>query len=460
MRISSYFFKIVSLSLLCLQGSYAQDGKFVIDRVIATIGGEIVLYSEIQEQVAYAKQQQPNLPADFECIALQSILIEKMLVNQAKLDSVAVADVEVETQLSARIDRLLLYFNQDQRALEEYYGQTIEQIKSTLRNDMRNKLLSERMQGTITEKATITPAEVKAFFNKIPKDSLPYFNSEVEIREVVHKPKINEEEEAQAKAKADDLRRRIVEKGESFADLAKKHSADPGSGSNGGDLGWQKRGTFVAEFEATAYNLEKEQISPVIRTEFGYHIIQLIERRGNLIHCRHILIRPEITDADLVAAEQLLDSVRQLIIAGKMTFSEAVKRYGDPNHPSFNNDGRVANPRSGTTFFEVSDLDTDVYFAIEELKPGQVSEPLPLRSPTGEVYYRLVELVSRTAPHRASLKSDYGKIQQAALEEKKSTFTETWVDEKLRNTYLSIDERYLHCSILQEMLQLSAAQKP
>jgi len=446
--------------LVCLPGLNAQDTKYVIDRVIATIGGEIILYSEIQEQVAYAKQQQPNLPDDFECIALQSILIEKMLVNQAKLDSVAVADVEVETQLNARIDRLLLYFNQDQKALEEYYGQTIEQIKSTLRNDMRNKLLSERMQGKITEKATITPSEVKAFFNKIPKDSLPYFNSEVEIREVVHKPTINEEEETQARMKAEDLRKRIVEKGESFADLAKKYSADPGSGSNGGDLGWQKRGTFVAEFEATAYNLEKEQISPVIRTEFGYHIIQLIERRGNLIHCRHILIRPEITDADLVSAEQLLDSVRQLIVAGKMTFSEAVKRYGDPNHPSFNNDGRVANPRSGTTFFEVSDLDTDVYFAIEELKPGQVSEPLPLRAPTGEVYYRLVELVSRTAPHRASLKSDYGKIQQAALEEKKSTFTETWVDEKLRNTYLSIDERYIQCTILQEMLQLSAAQKP
>ncbi len=460
MRTSSYFYRTISLLLLCLPGLNAQDTKYVIDRVIATIGGEIILYSEIQEQVAYAKQQQPNLPDDFECIALQSILIEKMLVNQAKLDSVAVADVEVETQLSARIDRLLLYFNQDQKALEEYYGQTTEQIKSTLRNDMRNKLLSERMQGNITEKATITPSEVKAFFNKIPKDSLPYFNSEVEIREVVHKPKINAEEEAQAQMKAEDLRKQIVEKGESFAELAKKHSADPGSGSNGGDLGWQKRGTFVAEFEATAYSLEKEQISPVIRTEFGYHIIQLIERRGNLIHCRHILIRPEITDADLVSAEQLLDSVRQLIVAGKMTFSEAVKQYGDPNHPSFNNDGRVANPRSGTTFFEVSDLDTDVYFAIEELKPGQVSEPLPLRAPTGEVYYRLVELVSRTAPHRASLQSDYGKIQQAALEEKKSTFTEEWVDEKLRNTYLSIDERYMRCTILQEMLQLSAASKP
>lgn len=438
----------------------AQTEKRVIDRVIATVGSEIVLYSEVQEQVAYAKQQNPALPADFACTALQGIIVEKMLVNQAKLDSVDVKDEEVETQLNARVDRLLLYFNQDQKALEEYYGQSIDQIKNTLRGDMRSQLLATRMQDQITAKATITPAEVKQFFNKIPLDSLPFFNAEVEIREIVYKPKVNDAELQKAKSTVEDIRRRIVENGESFADLAKKYSDDPGSGAVGGDLGWQKRGTFVSEFEAMVYKLDPERISPVVETEFGFHVIQLIERRGNLVHCRHILIKPEITDNDLELAENLLDSVRQLILTGRLTFGEAVKKFGDPNHPSYNNDGRVANPRSGNSFFEVADLDTDVFFAIDNIQPGGVTEAIPLRAPSGDRYYRLVELVSRSKPHKASLKEDYGKIQQAALDQKKAEFTEKWVIEKLQSTYLSIEAPYQNCASLQEMIQSSAAQKP
>lgn len=442
-----------------LNPAHAQNDKAVIDKVVATVGGEIVLLSEIQDQLSYARQQQPDLPADYDCTILQNLLVQKLLVNQAKLDSVEVKDEEVENQLEARIERLRIYFNQDDKAIEEYYGQSINGIKDQMRGDMRSQLLAERMQAQITEKATITPSEVRTFFSHIPKDSLPYFNSEVEIREIVYKPLVNAEEKAKARKTIDDLRQRITEGGEGFADLAKKFSEDTGSGANGGDLGWQKRGTFVAEFEAMVYNLEPEQISPVVETEFGFHIIQLIERRGNLVHARHILIKPEITEADLEKAKIRLDSVRQLIRSNNVTFSAAVKTFGDKNNASYNNDGRVANPRTGNTFFEVADLDTNIFFAIDGLNPGDITEPIPFRAPDGTRFYRLVQLQSRSKPHKADLKYDYNKIQAAALDQKKAEFTERWVLNKIRNTYLSVSDMYQNCPTLAPMLTQNQASR-
>ncbi len=433
----------------------AQNDKAVIDRVVAAVGGEIILLSEVQEQFSYAKQQQPDLPAEYLCVSLQNLLVQKLLVNQAKLDSIEVNDDEVENQLNARIDRLMLYFNQDPKAIEEFYGQTIEQIKDQTRTDMRNQLLAERMQAKVTEKATITPAEVQEFFKKIPKDSLPYFNAEVEIREVVYKPKINPAERAKALARAEEVRLKLT-RGEEFASLARRYSDDPGSAAQGGDLGLVKRGTFVPEFEAMAYNLEPGQLSPVTETDFGFHVIELIERRGNLIHCRHILLKPEITDEDLSMSKAKMDSVRQQIKDGKITFSEAVKKFGDKEQQSFSNDGRVTNPQSGNTFFEIGDLETSVYFAIEGLKEGDVAEPFEFKAPDGSINYRLVQLVSRSKPHKADLKKDYGKIQKAALEQKKSSYTEKWVLEKLRKTYLSVDKSFTGCPNLQEMLSISS----
>ncbi|HNL38703.1 MAG: peptidylprolyl isomerase [Saprospiraceae bacterium] len=450
---------LLLLTAALIQPLSAQNGdKKVIDKVVATVGGEIILLSEVQEQYTFAKQQEPQLPPEYQCMALQNLIVQKLLVNQAKLDSVEVKDDEVENQLGARIDRLMLYFNQDQKALEDYYGLTIDQIKDQTRTEMRNQLLAERMQSQITENASVTPAEVQAFFNNIPKDSLPYFNSEVEIRELVYKPKVNDEQKGIARQRITELRQRLSE-GEDFAALAKKYSDDPGSGSNGGDLGWQKRGTFVPEFEAVVYNLENGQISPIVETEFGFHVIQLIERRGNLVHARHILIKPEITSDDLKAAEEKLDTIRTQMKMNNISFSDAVKKYGDKNTASYNNDGRVANPRSGNTFFEVQDLDTDIYFAIEDLQPGDVSEPIPFRAADGSRMFRLVLLQSRSKPHRADLKLDYNKIQTAALEQKKAEFTERWVLEKLQTTYLSVDKLYRDCPNVQLLLQETGANR-
>ncbi len=436
----------------------SQTERLLIDKIVATVGGEVILLSEVQEQIAYARQQNPKIGADYGCFVLQNLLLQKLLVHQAKIDSIIVKDEEVENQLDARIERLRAYFNQDDKAIEEYYGQTVAQIKDQMRNDMRDQMLAERMQQEITKKVTITPAEVNRFFHEIPTDSLPFFNAEVEIRELVYKPPVNDVEKARARAQAEQLRQRIVDKGESFAELAKKYSDDPGSGAQGGDLGWQKRGVFVPDFEAAVYKLDPGQISPVVETEFGFHIIQLLERRGNLIHARHILIKPEITEEDLQKAVAKLDSIRNLIVEGQLTFSEAVKIYGDKNTASYNNDGRVANPRTGNTFFEVGDLDTNIFFAIDDLKVGDVSKPTPFRAPDGSRYYRLILLESRSKPHKADLRQDYNKIQAAALEQKKSEYLEQWMLQRLRKTHIAIDPLFHPCPNLGELL--SAAHKP
>ncbi len=422
--------------------------KQVIDKVIATVGGELVLLSEIEEQHALMQDQNSNLPEGVRCNILAQIMGSKLLLNQAKLDSILVADAEVETQLNARIERILTYMNNDVSQFEAYYGQTVNEVKEQVREDMKNQLLVERMRNSVIQSITVTPSEVKDFFNRIPNDSLPYFNSEVEIGEIVYRPKVNENQKNIAINLLDSIRNLIITEQATFEEMAQTFS-DDGSARAGGDLGWTKRGKFVQEFEAAAYNLDKDEISEVTETEFGYHIIQLQERRGNTIRVRHILIKPEITDADLEAAEMHLDSIRNLVSTDSMTFSVAVKLFSDDNEQSYNNDGRMVNPASGNTFFEIGDLDPDIYFTIDTMEVGQVSAPFEFTDPRGETGYRIVQLQSQTAPHRANLEQDYAKIVKAAKDSKQSGFIGTWIEEKVSSTYLNIDAMYDGCPNLE-----------
>ncbi len=433
---------------LCIgMAGVATAQRAVVDKVIGKVGSELVLLSEVEEQYALMTAQNANVPTGARCNIIDALLVNKLLLNQAKLDSVEVSEEDVETQLNARIERILAYMNNDMSQFEAYYGQTINQVKEQFREDLKSQILTDRMRGQIMKDVTVTPSEVKAFFNDIPKDSLPYFNSEVEISEIVYAPPINAEEKQKATEKLQEIRRRIVEGGEDFAALAQKFS-DDGSARGGGDLGWTRRGKFVPEFEAAAYNLEQGEISDVVESEFGFHLIQLLERRGNSIHVRHILIKPDITDADLQAAQSRLDSVRQLLTKDSISFSIAVKRFSDKNVQSYNNDGRMVNPATGNTFFEVGDLDPDIYFAIDTMEVGEISAPIEFRNPLGELQYRLVKLQSRTAPHRASLQLDYFKIQQAAIEAKKNEFINEWVTDKIDNTYIYIDPMFNDCVLL------------
>ncbi len=436
---------MLALSVVCFaSGVFAQ--REVIEKVIANVGSEYVLLSELEEQYALLKERQGGkIPKDARCFILDNILTQKLLVNQAKLDSVEVTDDEVEAQLNARIDQILEYMGGDITQFEDYYGQTVSEVKEAFRDDLRSQLLSDRMRSEVMQNIKVTPSEVKAFFKRIPRDSLPYFNSEVEVGEIVYKPKVNEEERQKAINKLESLRKRIVEGGEKFEEIARTYSDDFASARIGGDLGWTKRGKFVPAFEAAAYKLNEGEISEVVESEFGFHLIQLIGRRGNTINTRHILVKPEITNADLDLAKAKLDTVRMLILNDSISFSAAVKRYGYDQVQSYNNDGKMINPATGNTFFEIGDLEPDIYFALDTMKVGGVSKPFSFTDPRGETYFRVIQLQSRTEPHVASLQKDYSKIQTATIEEKRSTFLSEWIEQKVHSTYIRVSEAYHGC---------------
>jgi peptidyl-prolyl cis-trans isomerase SurA len=416
----------------------------VMDKIIATVGGELILLSELEEQFALALSQKSDIPQNARCEILEQLLTSKLLINQSKLDSIEVGDDEVENQLAARIDRILSFMNNDIKQFEEYYGQSVNDVKEQFRTDLKNQLLSERMRSEIMKDITITPAEVKSFFSKIPKDSLPYFNSEVEIGEIVIVPKVNDTQRQITMNKLEGIRKRILENNEDFADLARKFSAD-GSAQTGGDLGWATRGKYVPEFEAAAYKLEINEISDIVESQFGFHLIQLMGRRGNSINVRHILLRPEITEEDFDLVRRKLDSIRTLILKDSISFSFAVKRFSFDKAQSYNNDGRMVNPVTGNTFFEVGDLDPDIYFAIDTLKIKGMTAPLEFRDPSGEVQFHIIQLQSKTPPHKANLLQDYSKIQKASIESKKNEYINTWIDSKIESTFIRLEQKYSTC---------------
>ncbi len=437
------FFIVFQLSIASL-GAFAQ--KAIADRITANVGDEYVLLSDVEEAFASAKDQKTELPAQYRCMVLDNIMMQKLLTNQARLDSLPLKEEDVETQLTARIEQILRYMNGNVQQFMEYYGMTPDDMKNTMREDMRGQMLAERMRGKVLSDISVTPSEVKRFFAKIPKDSLPYFNQEVEVAEIVFKPKPNAAEKAATYKRMLEIRQRIVSGTDKFEDLAKKYSADPGSGREGGDLGFAKRGTYVPAFEAAAYKLEEKEISAVTETEFGYHIIQMLERRGNNIHVRHILLKPEITYDDMKLARNKLDSIRLHVMNDSMRFSEAVKQFGDKGTQSYHNDGRLTNHSTGTTTFETRELDPAIYFAIDTMKRiGGLTEPIEFTMVQGEKAFRVVKLLSRTSPHKANLEQDYNKIQLATIEQKKNEHLLKWITQKINSTYVTFDKTYNDC---------------
>jgi len=437
-----YFPVVILFFLFHTQTGLAQQ-KLLIDKLGAQVGAELILMSDVENEYNYMASMQKTTKPEMKCLILEQIIVSKILVTQAKLDSLEVEDDEVETQLDARMDQILRQMGGDESLFESYYGKTVAEMKNVYREDIRSKILADKMQGQLMSNIQITPSEVIDFFNSVPVDSLPYFNSEVEVGEIVYTPKLNEIEKKKAREKLENIRNEILAGTGDFAELAKKHSDDFGSGRQGGNLGWQKRGSFVPEFEAVAYSLKKDELSEIVETEFGYHLIQVMERRGNTINGRHILIKPRMTPQDLAKAKAELDSIRTLIVDGKISFDAAVKKFSDKNSMSYHNNGRMTNQKNQSTFFETKDLSPEIYFALEDLEIGEISLPLEIKSQSGETQYQLIKLLTRTKPHRANLQEDYSRIQEFAKESKKSEYINDWLQDKIKSNYIFIDDHYL-----------------
>ncbi len=442
-KVNIIILQIVALFIVNNTAVAQQSGK-VIDQVIAVVGGNIILESEVEAQYMQYKMEYGNVSSqsdEIKCSLFETMLYQKLLLNQAELDSVEVSDAQVEQEMDRRLRHYISMIGSPEK-FEEYYQKSIIEFKEELREQVRELIRVEDVQRTITANVTVTPSEVRSFFRKIPSDSLPLINSEVEMAQVVKLPPINYEETEKVKNKLREFRLRVIN-GETFATLAILYSEDPGSAKNGGELGLFGRGEMFPAFEAAAFTLKSGEVSDIVETEAGYHILQLIERRGEYVNVRHILIRPKVSPLDLAKAKIELDSIAELIEKGEYTFEEAVQKFSDD--PSKNNGGLLINPMTGTSLFDSDQMDPKVFFVVDKLEVGDISAPVQFQTQDGKDAYRILYLKSRTDPHKANLKQDWDKIHDWALEEKKQETIGEWISEKSENTYVKINNNYKDC---------------
>ena len=432
----SILFVLFSLSV------YSQDN--IIDEVIAVVGENAILKSEIEQQYQQALSEGVTYPGDIKCHILEQSLIQSLMLEQAALDSVEVSQNEIVNQVDGRMNYMIQQIG-DKKKLEEYFNKSIIQIKREMMETVRKQMLAQRMQGEITKNITVTPSEIRTFFKKLPEDSLPMVQTQYELNELVIYPKVEQEEIDRVKKQLREFQKEIKE-GRDFATLAVLYSEDPGSAARGGDLGWMTRSQLIPEFAAVAFNLTKKNtVSKIVETEYGYHIIQLIDRKGERINVRHILIKPKISEKARNDALARLDSIRTFIVDGKITFEEAALRFSMDKDTRANG-GIMVNPRTGNTKFEIGDIPPQMNKQIATMKVGEVSKPFKMiDEQKGRETYRLVLLKSKTPPHRANLRDDY-QLLKGMLENKKRQETiNKWIEKKQQTTYIRIDKKWLNC---------------
>jgi|JI7StandDraft_1071085.scaffolds.fasta_scaffold01799_6 peptidyl-prolyl cis-trans isomerase SurA len=424
----------------------AEETGFVIDKIVAKVDNYVVLKSEVDKAyLDYVTNQGGRGGDEIKCEFLAILIRNKLMLAKAEIDSVVVSDEEVDANTTRRISMITSQYGGSVEELEKAFGKTMEQIKVEVRDMVREQMIVSEMEQTITKDLTVTPAEIKKFFNKIPKDSLPYLDAEAEVAQIVKVAEISPQQKEQTKNELLAIRDELL-RGADFATLAKKYSADPSVASNNGDMGWAGRGQMVPEFEAMAFKLKLNEISMPFETDFGIHIMQLLERRGNEYHSRHILMSPSPSPDDLKVAERFLDSLRTVIQSGKLVFQNAAKDHSDDMATKA--DGGFFTDEMGGTKVPYKDLDPVVYFAIDSMKVGTISRPLVYRTEAQKEAVRILFYKSKTAPHELSLKDDWNKLQTATLNQKKSGILNRWFNKVRQDVFISIDPTYDFCGIL------------
>lgn len=435
---------ILFIILLTASTAQAQEGK-PIDRVIAVVGANIALQSELENQYMQMLAQGYTPSDRSRCEVFEQLMYQKLLLHQAQVDSVEVGEGEVEEEMNRRIQYFVNQLGSPEK-LEEYYDKSILEIKDEFRTLIKNQLLSQKMEAKVSGDVKVTPSEVRAYFRSIPPDSLPYINSEVELGRIMKMPQLTKQQKEDARKQCNDIRNRVLA-GESMKTMAILYSQDPGSAKKGGELGFFERGMMVPEFDAVAFKLRGDTVSEVFETEYGYHFMQLIERRGDQINVRHVLIQAKLSAEDLERARLELDSVYELISSGKMTFEKAAEKFSDDEN-SRQNGGLMFNPQTNTTKFEtdlLSYIDKKLIFTIDRMKVGELSKPVLTVSPDNKESYSLFMLRSRTEPHRANLKDDYQRIQKVAEMDKQNRQVGEWVSEKAAKTFIRMDDEFKDC---------------
>lgn len=431
---------ITILSLLIGTCAYPQG---VVDKIVGVVGNEIIMMSDIENQYIQMKSQQMETNANTRCMILEDMMFQKLLYVQAQKDSIQVTQREVETELDRRLSVFINQIGSEQK-LEEYFGKTIKSIKDDLRSTIEEQLMAQKVQQKIIGETKVTPSEVKHFFDNLPADSIPTIESYYELSEIVIKPEVSKEDKDKVIAELNSIRERILN-GESFSTMAVLYSEDPGSAMKGGELGFVSKTDLVPEFSQVAFNLTSPlDVSPVVETEYGFHIIQMIEKKGNMMNFRHILMKPKVNTEALEAADKKATEIYNILLSDTISFTDAVKKYS--NGDSKGSDGKVMNPYFGDAHMTDDFLDPYTKSALLSLKEGEFSKPFLSSDNKGTRVIKIIRLDLDVKEHKANLKDDYLTIQRAALEDKNSRLVDEWVKDKTQGVYIKIDDEYKDCN--------------
>lgn len=438
---------LLLLCILLLNNSINTLGQqsTVIDEVVAIVGKNPVLLSDIENDYMTARQMGVTVDGDLKCHVFEQILISNLLLNQAVLDSIEVQDSNVELQLDQRIAYFINNFGTIEK-LEEYFNRPLQEIKEELTEVVRDELMIGGMERNITADVKITPAEVQKFFRDIPKDNRPYVSSKIELCQIVKYPKVSDAEVLRVKDLIRSYRQRIIDKEMEFSTMAILYSEDPGSNTRGGRYDDMDKSGLLPEFAAAAIKLKKDAISNVVKTEDGYHIIQLHDRKGDRISFSHILLMPKIATSEIVKVKKELDSIADLVRNGIYTFEDAARMFSEDENTR-ENGGHIINNYTGSTLLEPQVIPPDINYILNDLKVGEISNSFSMDgAKRNSKAYTVLLLKSQTKPHVANLKEDYQLIQDSTLNIKRNEVRDNWILEKIKTTYIKIDNSYKNCS--------------
>ena len=438
-----------SLVLFSLNLSFSQEK--VIDKIIAQVGDNIVLLSDIQAQKIQALQAGMTMSPALDCQILEELMFQYLLLNQAQLDSIIISDSQVDAEMESKLRTIEQQIGSREK-LEEFYGKSVSQIKREFRPIIKDQLLSKEMERQLTGEVSVTPREVEKFFNSMPADSIPLISSQLSFQQIVSYPEITPDDKKRSYDELVEIRKAIVRDGKSFATQARIHSMDPGSAKEGGKIS-ATRGMMVPAFEAAVFNLEIGDVSEVFESTYGYHILTLVDRKGENYTVRHILLIPNFDNSALEKAAVKLDSCYQLLKSNEILWNDAVLQFSN-DETTKQNQGIITNPITGEQTWSMEDLsqvDQQIYLLTDQLEKGEVSQPnLYTNLIERNQGVRIVRLKERTTPHRANLNDDYALIQRAAMNEKRIRIVQEWTQEKIKNAYVKIDDEYKNCDFRNE----------
>ncbi|GAB4452982.1 MAG: peptidylprolyl isomerase [Bacteroidia bacterium] len=419
------------------------SAQTLLDKVVAIVGKHPILLSQVE--AAYREKISEDSSAT-KCQVLEELMFQKLLLIQADKDSVTVTDNEVDAEIGRRLAYYINMFG-SQEKFEEFYGKKVNVFKDEVRPDIKDQLIIQKMQQKIIGDIKISPSEVKLFYENIPKDSLPLIPTEYEWSQIVIEPKVSAEAKQLAREQLESYRKRVLN-GESMSVLAALYSEDPGSAKNGGKYENVARGMMVPEFESVAFKLKPGEVSEVFETPYGYHFIQLIARKGELVDLRHILIIPKIQNIDIFKAKQKADSIYNSITSGNITFEKAAQLFSDDKDTKQNN-GTMINPATASVKWEIEDiarLDQNLVVIFEKLSFGEITKPIQYTTPDNKPAFRIIKLNNTTPPHRANIKDDYQKLSQLAQLDKQKKIIKKWIAQKTTSTYIRIDNSLYNCT--------------